>query len=82
MISILSKIAVVPSKVKNAVTMFYIKKCCELQAVAFFQWRLKSQTNSESAITELQEIILSRFNNFYVDEDYNHLISEETFENS
>ena len=81
-ISLMSKIAKVPSSVKDAVTLFYIKKCCELQAIAFFQWRLKYPTNSESTLAELQEIILSRFNNFYVDENFNHFVSAETFENS
>jgi len=40
-IKLIDRIVKIPEKIKRCVLKYYLTKCFQLHAVAFFQWRLK-----------------------------------------
>ena len=56
----------IPEHIRTAVLRHIVKKASELQAIAFFQWRLRAKANAPAEEIELlQEVIATRMRTLY-----------------
>ena len=56
----------IPQHIRTAALTAVVKKASELQAIAFFQWRLRTRVNPTNEETELlQEVIATRMRALY-----------------
>ena len=59
-----------------------MKKCRELHAIAFLQWRLKKPSPYRFDKEEIEELLMSRINNLLNSFEVNKKITDATLDNS
>ena len=76
---ILTQVARVQPEIKKALFQFYIKRCQELYAIAFFQWRYEfEETSKYENKVELEKIIVKRMSNFFKPINKKHKVPKST----
>lgn len=75
---LLCSICCVPREVKYEILKQYVKKCKELHAVAFLQWRLLYPSKIRHAPKEIEDIISKGLRHFQEESTDSFFITEKT----